>query len=255
MTNDALKPKDQLEPGGQKVNQIKKSLTVEGGRSCVYSNRKVVSNEIKRKIEIANINRESTRSLEGVVTCNRRLANQNRDICIPAEVCKIRSKKIRRCSQYVESSCFRKEKIKKSMSSLNSPEKTDPKTPSAIVNTSTHSGNVNLNVVLIRDQNHTPSLSSDSDIEVIPPDKVIPKKTNSKKLNTVISFPHQFPGLSYLLVQSDKWTYSIVPTDSRIFKKLDYPEVLNLKIVEANLEKYPILKTIRDAIREKDPRA
>ena len=56
-------------------------------------------------------------------------------------------------------------------------------------------------------------------------------------------------------MQSDKWIYSIVPTDSRILKKIDYPEILNLKLVEANLEKHPILKTIRDAIRDKDPRA
>ena len=77
MINDALKPKDQLKPGGQKVNQIRTNPTVEGGRSCFYSERKVVSDEIKRKTEHANINREHTRSLEGVVTCNRRLANQN----------------------------------------------------------------------------------------------------------------------------------------------------------------------------------
>ena len=132
--------------------------------------------------------------------------------------------------------------------------KSDPKTLFAIVNTSTHSGNVNLNVVSNR-VNQPPSLSSDSDIEVIPPDKVIPKKTNSKKLNTIISFPHQFPGLSYLLVQSDKWIYSIVPTDSRVVKKMVYTEILNLKLVEANMEKDSILKTIRDAIRDKDPRA
>ena len=43
-------------------------------------------------------------------------------------------------------------------------------------------------------------------------------------------------------------------TDSRVVKKIDYPEILNLKLVEANLEKDPILKTIRDAIRDKDPR-
>ena len=98
-----------------------------------------------------------------------------------------------------------------------------------------------------------PSLSSDPDIEVIPPDKVIPKTTNSKKLNTVFSFPHHFPGLSYPIVQSDKWIYSIVPTDSRVVKKNDYPEILNLKLFEANLEKDPILKMIRDAIRDKDP--
>ena len=81
MINDALKPKDQLKPGGQKMNQIRKNPTVEGGRSCFYSKRKVVSNEIKRKVEFSNINRENTLSLEGVVTCNRRLTNQNRDIC------------------------------------------------------------------------------------------------------------------------------------------------------------------------------
>ena len=55
-------------------------------------------------------------------------------------------------------------------------------------------------------------------------------------------------------MQSDKWIYSIVPTDSREVKKIDYPEILNLKLIEANLEKDPILKTIRDAIRDKDPR-
>ena len=137
---------------------------------------------------------------------------------------------------------------------MNSPEKSDPKTPSTFVNTSTHSGNAILNVVLNR-VNQPPNLSSDSDIEVIPPDKVIPKNTKSKKLNTVIYFPHQFPGLSYPLVQSDKWIYSIVPIDSRVVKKSDYPETLNLKLVEANLEKDPILKTKGDAIRYKDPRA
>ena len=49
MINDVLKPKDQLKPGGQKVNQIKKNPTIEGGRSCFYSKRKVVSKEIERK--------------------------------------------------------------------------------------------------------------------------------------------------------------------------------------------------------------
>ena len=82
----------------------------------------------------------------------------------------------------------------------NSPEKYDPPT-SAIVNTSTNSGNVNLNVVLNR-LSQPPSVSSDSDIEMIPPEKLDTKQTNSKKLNTIISFPHQFPGLSYTFVQN-----------------------------------------------------
>ena len=56
-------------------------------------------------------------------------------------------------------------------------------------------------------------------------------------------------------MQNDKLIYSIVHTDSKVVKKIDYPEILNLKLVEANLEKDSILKTIRDAIRDKDPRA
>ena len=40
-----------------------------------------------------------------------------------------------------------------------------------------------------------------------------------------------------------------------MFKKIEYPEILNLKLVEANLEKDLILKTIRDAIRDWIPRA
>ena len=136
---------------------------------------------------------------------------------------------------------------------INSPEENNPPT-SAIVNTSTNSGDVNLNVVLNR-LNQPPSVSSDSDIELIPPEKVAQKQTNSKKLNTIISFPHQFPGLSYPLVQNDKWIYSIVPSDSKIVRKIDYPEILSLKMVEASLEKDRIMKTIRDAIKDKNPRA
>ena len=113
--NDALKPKDQLKPGSQRVNQVRKNPTVEGGQSCSYSKRKVVANEIKRKIEYAKIHREHTCSLEGVVSCNRWLANQNRDICIPAEICKFRPEKIRPCSQYVKSSCDLKGNITKSI--------------------------------------------------------------------------------------------------------------------------------------------
>ena len=46
-----------------------------------------------------------------------------------------------------------------------------------------------------------------------------------------------------------------MPTDSRVVNKIDYPEILNFKLIEANLEKDQILQTIRDAIRDKDPRA
>ena len=122
MINEALKPKDQIKPRGQKTNQIKIKPTVEGERSCSELTKRVVSNENKRKAKYANIHREHTRSLEGVVTCNRRLANQNRDICIPAEICKCRNEKIRRCSQYVNSSCEIQDKSTNNMS-LNSPRK------------------------------------------------------------------------------------------------------------------------------------
>ena len=53
---------------------------------------------------------------------------------------------------------------------INSPEKNDPPT-STIVNTSTNSGDVSPNVVLNR-LKQPPSVSSDSDIELIPSEKV-----------------------------------------------------------------------------------
>ena len=257
MINTALKPKDQMNSRGQKVNKIRPKPPVKGDQSCFDTTKTVQSNGNERKDEYANIHREHKRSTEGVFTCNRRLTNQHRDICILVEICKYQRKKIRRFSQYLNSSC--KPSILSNMSNLNyknmihSPERNDPPT-SAIVNTSTNSGDVSLNVVLNR-LNQPPSVSSDSDIELIPPEKLAKKETNSKKLNTIISFPRQFPGLSYPLVQSDKWIYSIVPQDSKIVKKIEHPEVLNFKLIEANIEKDPIMKTIRDTIRDKNPRA
>ena len=46
-----------------------------------------------------------------------------------------------------------------------------------------------------------------------------------------------------------------MPSDSKIVKKIEHPEVLSLKLIEANIEKDPIMKTIRDNIRLKNPRA
>ena len=252
--NAALNHTDQMKPRGQKVNKIRPKPTVEGDQSWFDITKTVASNGNKRKDEYTNIHREHKRSIEGKFTCNRRLTNQHRDICIPAETCKCRRKKIRRCSQYVNSSCKPSTMSKMSNKNMiNSPEKNDPPT-SAIVNTSTNSGDVNL-IVIFNRLNQPPSVSSDSDIELIPPEKVAQKQTNSKKLNTIISFPHQFPCLSYSLVENDKWIYSIVLSDSKIVRKIDHPEVLSFKLVEANIEKDPIMKTIRDAIRDKNPRA
>ena len=42
----------------------------------------------------------------------------------------------------------------------------------------------------------------------------------------------------------------MVHKEYRIVKKLEIPEKLNLKLVEANLERDPILKTIRDVISD-----
>ena len=95
---------------------------------------------------------------------------------------------------FVKLSCTLKEKmINKSRSSTNSPEKTDPKPPSANVNTSTHSGNVNLNVVLNRVQNQPPSLSSDSYIEIIPPDKNYSEKNFFEKAHYHYFIPASVP--------------------------------------------------------------
>ena len=251
MINEALNSKAQMKPRGQKWKHINSIPAVEGDQSCSAITKTVASNGNIRTTEFANTHCESKRSLEGVFACNRRLTNQNQEICIPVEICKGRRKKFRRCSQYVNSS--REIQNMSNMSSkntINSPEKHDQLT-SAIVNTST------LNIVLNR-LNQPPSVSSvssDSDIELIPPEIIAQKQANSKKSNTIISFPHRFPGLSYPLVQSDRWNYSIVPSDSKVVRKLDHPEILSLKLVEANLEKDPIMKTIRDAIRDKNPRA
>ena len=311
--NAALRPKDKMKPRGHEVNNIQRKPTVGGVQSCFDTTKAVSSNENERKDDYADIHREHKRSIEGVFTCNRRLTNQRRDICIPEEICKYRRTSFRLCSHCLNYSCKHKKltqhsrnpsistnyKCKPSVSKIyscqqsvlqdysekpptlniysskdysekpvtlkkyssksernkmsNSPEKNDPPT-SAMVNTSTNSGNVNLNVVLNR-LNQPPSVSLDSDIEMIPPEKFDTKQTNSKKLNTIISFPHQFPGLSYPLIQNEKWIYSIVPSDSKIVKKIEHPEVLNLKLIEANIEKDPIMKTIRDNIRDRNPRA
>ena len=167
MINEALNPKAQMKPRGQKVKHIKPIPAVEGDQSCPDITTTVATNGNIRTIEYANTHSESKRSLEGVFACNRRLTNQIQEICIPAEICKYRKRKFGHRSQYVISS--RKIQDMNNMNSkntTNSPEKHDQIT-STIVNTSTHSGDVNLNVVLNR-LNQPPSLSSvssDSDIE------------------------------------------------------------------------------------------
>ena len=221
MINKALNPKAKMKPRGHNVKHIKSKPAVEGELSCYAITKTVASNGNMRTTEYANTHCESKRSLEGVFACNRRLTNQNQEICILAEICKRRRKKFRRCSQYVISSRYIQIMSNTSnKNTINSPEKHDQLT-SAIVNTSTHSGDVNLNVVL-NQLNQPPilsSVSSDSDNELIPPEIIAQKQTNSKKSNTVISFYHQFPGLSYPLLQSDRWIYSIVPSDSKVVRK------------------------------------
>ena len=117
MINTALKPKDQMKPRGQKVNKIRPKPTVEGDQSCFDTTKTVPSNGNERKDDYANIHSEHKRSTEGVFTCNRRLTNQHRDICIPAEICKYRRTKVKRCSQCVNSSC--KPSILSNMKNIN----------------------------------------------------------------------------------------------------------------------------------------
>ena len=139
MINAALNPMDQMKPMGQKVNKIRPKPTVERDQSGFDITKTVASNGNKRKDEYANIHREHKRSIEGVFTCNWRLTNQHRDICIPAEICNCRRKKIRRCSQSVNSSCKPSNMSKmRNKNMINSPGKNDPPT-SAIVHTSTNS--------------------------------------------------------------------------------------------------------------------
>ena len=139
MINEALNPKAKMKPRGQNVKHIKSIPAIEGEQSCSAITKTVASNGNIGTTEYANTHCESKRSLEGVFACNRRLINQNQELCIPAEICKRRRKKFRRCSQYVNSS--RDIQIMSNMSNkntINSPEKHDQLT-SAIVNKSTHS--------------------------------------------------------------------------------------------------------------------
>ena len=112
MINAALRPKDKMKPRGQQVNYIKPKPTVGGDQSCFDTTKSVSSNENEGKDEYANIHREHERSIEGVFICNRRLTNQRRDICIPAEICKYRRTRFRLCSHCLNYSCKHKKLIK-----------------------------------------------------------------------------------------------------------------------------------------------
>ena len=79
------------------------------------------------------------------------------------------------------------------MSTANFPEKIDPKPPSTIESTSTQFGNSNLNVKLNRNQNQPQVLSSDSDIEFIPPEKNRTKKKFFEKVHYCFFFPSSIP--------------------------------------------------------------
>ena len=108
MINAALRPKDKMKPRGHQVNNIKPKPTVGGEQLCFDRTKSVSSNENERKDEYANIHREHERSIEGVFTCNRRLTNQRRDICIPAEICQFRRTRFRLCSHCLNYSCKHK---------------------------------------------------------------------------------------------------------------------------------------------------
>ena len=129
-----------------------------------------------------------------------RTARQKRRICIPMDICKYSSTKVKRCCQSAKYSCSNNQKSKSSvfkMSTYKSPEKFYAAKTSTIISTSTQTANMNLNVVLNHGLNPIPSLSRDSDTEVIPPPQKLQLKSSaSKKIITIISLPHQFPGIS-----------------------------------------------------------
>ena len=136
------------------------------------------------------------------------------------------------------------------------PDKPDNST--AIVKTSTQSGNLNLNLVLTNLNNPRTTLSSsssNSDIKIIPQEQLPHYDTASKKLNSIISCASKFLGLSYLFVNTDKWIYSNIPMVSKVVKKIKHPEVFSLKTVEANIEKDQSLRLSGNVLREKIPRA
>ena len=92
MTIEAIYSGDQLNSRSQARKKFKKP-PVEGVRSLVHSGESVVSNKIRDKLEYANDIRKCKRSLEGVVACNGRSANQKEVIYISKAICNLRIKK------------------------------------------------------------------------------------------------------------------------------------------------------------------
>ena len=56
--------------------------------------------------------------------------------------------------------------------------------------------------------------------------------------------------ITIILITRNSFSWIVI-----LDKGIEHPEILSLKLVEANLEKDPIMKTIRDAIKDKNPRA
>ena len=110
MINATLYPRDQSNPRGQTVkNKIQKIPAVEGLRTCVHSRERVASNQNIEEFEYAKDRPNCERSQEGVVACNLRSANQKQDIYIPKDICKLRNKQNRRCSQSAKYNCLFKQ--------------------------------------------------------------------------------------------------------------------------------------------------
>ena len=80
------------------------------------------------------------------------------------------------------------------------------------------------------------SLSSYLDIEVMPHKNLQPKSSALKKLENYYFVPPSVPEHLVPTANSEKEVYSIVPTDCRLLKRLDFPGILNIKLVDANLE-------------------
>ena len=83
----------------------------------------------------------------------------------------------------------------------------------------------------------------DSNIEVILQAKLTQQLTSFKKLITIISLPEKLPDLSYHLINTEKWIYLVILTDSNVTRRQEHPNFLSLEVVDANIDIGPFSRT------------
>ena len=88
------------------------------------------------------------------------------------------------------------------------------------------------------------SIGSGYHIEVMPQEKQPQQTSSSKKHKNLVPYQN-----SLALINREKWFFSVIPTEGKVVRPM---EQRDMKMVEANIKKDPINKTIRDATWDKN---